>query len=58
MWTSTFSESDAMYRLTVTTPVKVHKYEEKVTEFFDTYGYMHRDCVKAKLIDRFMADLK
>lgn len=29
-----------------------------VTEFFDTYGYMHRQVVKEKLIDTFVAKLK
>lgn len=29
-----------------------------VTEFFDSYGYMHRQVVKEKLIDTFVAKLK
>lgn len=29
----------------------------QVTEFFDTYGYMHRQQVKEKVIDQFVKDL-
>jgi hypothetical protein len=28
-----------------------------VTELFDTYGYMHRQAVKTKVIDSFMSSL-
>lgn len=31
--------------------------KHEVTELFDSYGYMHRQVVKAKVIDSFMSSL-
>jgi hypothetical protein len=32
--------------------------KHEVTELFDSYGYMHRQVVKAKVIDNFMSSLQ
>lgn len=33
-------------------------WKHKVTDLFDTYGYMHRQVVKTKVIDYFMTSLQ
>ena len=32
--------------------------KHEVTELFDSFGYMHRQVVKAKVIDNFMSSLQ